>query len=179
LVSLIASRHKELIESGARAPVRSRRRHLIVHAKRAKKKNLQTNHAPSARISILHVEDNKAVANLVKETLGSEGWKIEICTDGNLALQKLSSHTHYDLILLDNDLPGMNGLELAKQTRGMSHRQQTPIVMLSATVDDATAQTAGAEVGLRKPEDIASLADTVRRLVNSEMAAEPSSHSGE
>ena len=38
LITLIGSRHKELIETGARAPVRSRRRHLIVHPKRKKKK---------------------------------------------------------------------------------------------------------------------------------------------
>jgi CheY-like chemotaxis protein len=172
LVSLIASRHKELIETGARAPVRSRRRHLIAHPKRVDKQKVNTDHAQAgSQISILHVEDNTAVANIVRESLELEGWKIDTCTNGNLALQKLSSHTHYDLILLDNDLPGINGLELAKQVRAMAHRRQTPIVMLSATVDDAMAQMAGAEVALRKPEDIASLADTVRRLVNPEKAA--------
>jgi len=40
LITLIGSRHKELIETGARAPVRSRRRHLIVHSKRVKKKQV-------------------------------------------------------------------------------------------------------------------------------------------
>ena len=40
LITLIASRHKELIETGARAPVRSRRRHLIVHPNRLKKKKV-------------------------------------------------------------------------------------------------------------------------------------------
>ena len=173
LITLIASRHKGLLET--RKPVRKRRRHIFSKSRKIKKtKDLDPERA-AAQIRILHVEDNKAVANLVKETLGLEGWNIEACADGNLALQKLSSHTHYDLILLDNDLPGMNGLELVKQTRAMTHRLRTPIIMLSATVDDAMAQAAGAEVALRKPEDIPSLADTVRRLVKSEESAEHSS----
>jgi two-component system chemotaxis response regulator CheY len=175
LIHLIKARHTELLNT--RLAVRKRRRHIFSKSRKIKKKKGPDLQTAASQIRILHVEDNKAVANLVKETLGLEGWNIEICSDGNLALQKLSGHTHYDLILLDNDLPGMNGLQLAKQTRAMAHRRQTPIVMLSATVDDAMAQSAGAEVALRKPEDISSLADTVRRLVNFEKTAEHSSQS--
>jgi hypothetical protein len=47
LITLIGSRHKELIETGARAPVRSRRRHLMVHPKR-KKKKIQADYTQAA-----------------------------------------------------------------------------------------------------------------------------------
>lgn len=177
LIHLLKTRHKELLNT--RLAVRKRRRHIFSKPRKIKKKKGAGLLTAASEIRILHVEDNKAIASLVKETLELEGWKIDTCADGKLALGKIDSKTKYDLILLDNDLPGLNGLELVQRARGMAHRRQTPIVMLSATVDDATAQTAGAEVGLRKPEDIASLADTVKRLVNSEMAAESSSQSGE
>ena len=57
----------------------------------------------------------------------------------------------------------------------MAHRQQTPIIMLSATVDNDAARIAGAEVGLRKPEEIGSLADAIAKLLNIHSAGGSSS----
>jgi len=162
LASILDSRHKDLLKT--RSPVRKRKRHLLVHPKR-KKAAHDLNKATQPQISILHVEDNKAVANMVKETLEVEGWNVETCADGNLALEKIASDAHYDLLILDNDLPGMNGLKLVQRARSIAHRRQTPIVMLSATVNDATARQAGADAGLRKPEEMGSLVEAVTRIL--------------
>jgi CheY-like chemotaxis protein len=162
LIALINSRHKDLLKT--RSKVRKRRSHLLVHPKRKTKKlNARRD---SSQMSILHVEDNKSVASLVREMLVEKGWSVETCTDGNLALKKIASATHYDLIILDNGLPGLSGLELTQRARSMAHRQQTRIVTLSATVDDAAARIAGADAGLRKPEEIGLLADTIARVLN-------------
>jgi two-component system chemotaxis response regulator CheY len=173
LISLIDSRHKDLLKT--RSAVRKRRRHLIVHPKRKTQKPVDHSRKRAAsQITILHVEDNKAVASLVKETLELEGWKIENCPDGNLALGKIASDVHYDLILLDNELPGLNGLQLVQRARGMPHRDRVPMVILSATVDSAAARQAGADMGIRKPEDIGSLAETIAQLLNLEGAEDHS-----
>ncbi|MGH9968289.1 MAG: response regulator [Pyrinomonadaceae bacterium] len=159
--------HEHLLNE--RSPVRTRVRSLsrpgdaVGRLRKSASRKTRTPH-------ILHVEDNETVASVVKETLESEGWDIETCVDGTLALEKIASDEHYDLILLDNDLPGVNGLELLQRARSMTHRKHTPIVMLSATVDDASARIAGADIGLQKPEQIGSLADTVARFLRIQRA---------
>jgi hypothetical protein len=57
----------------------------------------------------------------------------------------------------------------------MANRQQTPIIMLSAKVDNDAARIARAEGGLRKPEEIGSLADATARLLNIQSAGRSSS----
>jgi PleD family two-component response regulator len=84
-------------------------------------------------VTVLHVEDHDIVARMAKEMLETEGWAVETCADGNTALEKICGHTRYDLLLLDYDLPGMNGLELVSRARALAHRARTPIVVLSST----------------------------------------------
>lgn len=115
--------------------------------------------------TILCIEDNKLVLSALKETLELEGWRVEVCEDGATALTKIESGARYDLIITDNDLPGVSGLELIQQARRLEHRLSTPIIMLSATAYQAEAREAGADVFLRKPEDINIVAQTVKRLL--------------
>ncbi len=173
LISLINGRHKGLLDT--RSAVRKRRSHLIIHGKpNGKKRAHDGGEQAASQISILHVEDNEAVASMVKETLESEGWNIETCVDGTLALEKIAGEAHYDLLLLDNDLPGVNGLELLQRARSMPHRRQTPIVLLSGKAIEREALDAGANAVLHKPEEIGSLGDTIARLLKLESGADHS-----
>ena len=166
LITLIASRHKELIETGARTAVRSRRRHLLVHGKRVKKKKVGADHAQAAsQISILHVEDNQQIAKLVAEMFAGEEWVVELCADGYGALEKLTGNDHYDLLLVDNDIPGLSGLGLVHRARKITHRRRTPIVMLSGDDCEREAWRAGVDAFLRKPEDIKKVSSTIARLL--------------
>jgi DNA-binding response OmpR family regulator len=115
---------------------------------------------------ILLVEDNKYVSDAVKETLEGEGWRVETCADGYVALLLIKSDRRYDLILLDNELPNVNGLELARRARELPHREGTPIIMLSASEGVRDALLAGADMFLRKPQDIGKVVETVARLLN-------------
>ncbi|SRR6266436_2113169 len=170
LITLIASRHKELIETGARAPVRSRRRHLIVHPKRAKKKKVQAERTQtSSRISILHVEDNQRIAKLVNDMVASEEWRVELCADGYSALDKLTGKDHYDLLLVDNDIPGLSGVELVKRARKLTDRSGMPIVMLSGSDCEAEAWGVGVNAFLKKPEQIGQLPSTIGQLLKTEI----------
>lgn len=114
---------------------------------------------------ILWVEDNKLVLDAVKETLELEGWSVEVCEDGAIALAQIASAKPYDLIITDNELPGVCGLDLIRHARRLEHRRNTPIIMLSATPYQAEAREAGADVFLRKPEDMYIVARTVKRLL--------------
>jgi CheY-like chemotaxis protein len=161
LISLLGNRHKDLLH--ARTPVLPRRRSLLQTGHNISQ---QATESAARPVKILHVEDNEAVANALRDTLEWEGWKVEICADGMTALKKIAGNAHYDLLIFDNDLPGVSGLELVLQARSRAHRRRTPIIMLSASDCEAEAWRAGVDAFLRKPENILIVADTVARLLN-------------
>jgi CheY-like chemotaxis protein/tetratricopeptide (TPR) repeat protein len=162
LISLINSRHKELLKT--RTAVRKRRRHIFSKPRKIKYRPVGPD-LSSAPISILHAEDSMPVAHLVSDMFSAEGWQIELCTDGDTALRKLTSEERVDLLLVDNELPGVNGLDLVKRTRKMTHRRRTPIVMLSGNDCETEAWRAGVDAFLKKPAQVNELPSTIARLL--------------
>jgi DNA-binding response OmpR family regulator len=55
-------------------------------------------------VKILHVEDEKTIAEAVKAALEDEGWEVETCADGAEARRRISSSEYYDLLLLNQSL---------------------------------------------------------------------------
>jgi DNA-binding response OmpR family regulator len=118
-------------------------------------------------IRILYVEDDETIAAATKEMLEEHGWQVDRCADADAALVKMSSDARYDFLLIDYRLPGFNGLELVRRARTLDHRARTPIGVISATPIEADAKDAGANVFLRKPQDIGSIANTIKRFLES------------
>jgi CheY-like chemotaxis protein/tetratricopeptide (TPR) repeat protein len=155
LDSMLHRRHRRLLPF--RTPTEPRRSSLMFR---------EDDPAQEGRmVRILHAEDDTLVANVVKETLRDEGWRVSTYTDGTAALAEIESETHYDLMIIDNQLPGVGGLELLSRARQLTHRQQVPIIMLSATDEWREARRVGATAFLRKPEDVHALTETVARLL--------------
>ena len=117
-------------------------------------------------LTILHVEDNPLVAATIKDVLEFEGWQVTLIEDGLAALHEIESATHYDLLLLDNELPRLDGWQLIKHARTLPHRQHTPIILLSARDHAALARQVGADAFLQKPEGISRLVQTITTLLN-------------
>jgi DNA-binding response OmpR family regulator len=114
---------------------------------------------------IFYAEPNCLLLQLVRDVLGLAGWHVEHCTDGIYA-RALIEHDHrYDLLLLNNELPSMSGIELAKIARKLKHRRETPIIILSLADLADEAREAGADAFLQKPNDLLALVETVRRLL--------------
>jgi CheY-like chemotaxis protein/tetratricopeptide (TPR) repeat protein len=158
LIHVLRTRHQGLLN--LRATPRSRRKSIIrVPTRRPKAKKPQT-------VTILHAEDDEAVASVVRDTLEARGWRVKTCADGITALRKLASKVRYDLLLLDNDLPGVTGLELTRTTRKLAHRRRTPIIMFSASDVETEAWKAGVDAFLRKPQDIDNLTAMATRLLS-------------
>jgi two-component system copper resistance phosphate regulon response regulator CusR len=102
-------------------------------------------------MKILVVEDEVKVAEVLKRGLGEAGYDTDIAYDGQIGL-KLAQTGKYDLILLDVNLPLLNGLELCKQLR--TKDETTAVLMLTAMgmSDDIVAGLdAGADDYLPKP----------------------------
>jgi CheY-like chemotaxis protein len=116
-------------------------------------------------LTILYAEDHAVVRLALKETLEREGWRVEACADGISALARLEGGESYSLFVFDNDLPGVDGIGLTRRARSLAHRRSTPVVMVSASEAGAEALAAGADVFLRKPQDVGLLVGMVKALV--------------
>ncbi len=88
-------------------------------------------------LNIIAAEDDLVSANSMKRILEEKKCKIEVVSTGEELLQKLTSE--HDLVLLDLELPGMDGLEVAKKIR---ENNSVPIVALTAHQEKETVQLA-------------------------------------
>jgi two-component system, chemotaxis family, chemotaxis protein CheY len=120
---------------------------------------------PDGTLTVLYAEDHKIVADAVKETLEEEGLRVVLCSDGAVALQRIAGDARYDLLVLDNHLPNVNGLELVRYTRQLPHRKTIPIIMLSADECPNEAYRNGVNVFLKKPEGVKLLVKFVNQLL--------------
>jgi DNA-binding response OmpR family regulator len=102
-------------------------------------------------MKILVVEDETKVAEVLKRGLEEAGYEVDCAFDGQIGLQMADSGK-YDLILLDVNLPVMNGLEVCRRFREKD--ELTPVLMLTAlemSEDIVAGLEAGADDYLPKP----------------------------
>ena len=114
---------------------------------------------------LLLVEDEEAIALPLRDRLVRNGYTIEVASDGLTALDRASSET-FQLILLDIQLPGKNGLDVCRDLR--QRGIQTPILMLTAfgeTTDKVLGLKLGADDYLAKPFDNAELLARIEALL--------------
>ncbi|MEO8181748.1 MAG: response regulator [Deltaproteobacteria bacterium] len=114
--------------------------------------------------SILIVDDNAQNLKLVRVLLSSEGYDVRTAGDAEEALAALESFSPR-LILMDLQLPGMDGLELTRRLKADPARRSIAIVALTAYAmkgDELRALAAGCDGYVAKPIDIMMLPQTVR-----------------
>ena len=121
-----------------------------------------------ARPRILYIEDNAANLALVRKVLEHGGtWEVVGAATGEEGLALVEADG-FALVLLDLDLPGIDGIAVARRLRGSSRAATLPILALSAGVmkhEREQALAAGCEGFLEKPFDIAELRRLVRELI--------------
>ena len=122
---------------------------------------------------MLVAEDNEMNAEIIEELLNLVHMQIDIAENGKIALEKFaaSSKDTYLAILMDIQMPEMNGYEAAKAIRALSHpRANTiPIYAMTAnayTEDVSAAFNAGMSGHMAKPVDTQKLYDTLQQLVD-------------
>ena len=164
LISIVNIRHKDLLKTRSR--IRKRKRHIFSESRKPKRPAEKGINKRTSTIKILHAEDDLTVARLLGEIFALQDWKVEVCINGTQALERLSSKTHYDVLIFDKDLPGFNGLELVSRVRNIPHHRRTPIIMLSGEECEAEAGRAGVDAFLGKPQDIDQVPVTIARLLN-------------
>ncbi len=114
---------------------------------------------------ILVVEDHESVARFIVKGLREESYAVDVVGDG-LEAVRAARLAEYDVIVLDVNLPGISGFEVASRLRG--HKVGTPILMLTArerVEDRVQGLDAGADDYLVKPFAFAELLARIRALL--------------
>ena len=93
---------------------------------------------------VLVVEDERKVANFIRQGLEEEGHTVEVAEDGAEALDRLLAGLPYDLVVLDVMLPRRDGLSVLKALR--DNRVSTPVLLLTAR-DGVADKVAGLDLG--------------------------------
>ena len=87
---------------------------------------------------VLVVEDEAALATMLRYNLEKQGYRVEEAADGQEALTRIAE-TQPDLVLLDWMLPQMSGLEVCRQIRRRSATRDLPVIMVTARTEDQDA----------------------------------------
>jgi len=113
--------------------------------------------------TILVVEDEYAIAELLRDMLQEEGYAVVLASNGSQALEQLAE-TRPDLILSDVMMPGMDGRALTRALRTDPHYRSIPIVLMSAgRAPDQGID--GYDAYISKPFNLYMVLDTVTELL--------------
>jgi len=125
---------------------------------------------PASKL-ILYVEDNLENRILVRRLLMSEGYTVLEAENANQALALLSKHTP-DLILMDINMPDMDGYTLTADLKTRPQLHSVPIVALTANVmrgDREKVFSSGCNGYIEKPIDVDRFLDEVAGFLNSDI----------
>jgi DNA-binding response OmpR family regulator len=120
---------------------------------------------PEKKPTVLLIEDDHQLGPLLKDSLELKNYRVDLETRGERALQ-LFKAAKYDIIIVDIVLPGMNGLDLAKEIRKTDYT--TPILFMSARDDDkdkVLAYCSGGDDYIVKPFSVTELALRIYSLL--------------
>ena len=123
-------------------------------------------------ISVLIVEDDKNIAELLQMYMEKEGYAVTLAADGGQGLEKFRS-IRPDLVLLDVMMPVMDGWAVCKAIRAES---QTPVIMLTAksdTDDKITGLKAGADDYITKPFEMREVLARIEAVLRRADRGEP------
>jgi DNA-binding response OmpR family regulator len=118
---------------------------------------------------ILLIEDEQKIADTLKLGLSEYGYHVEVAYDGNTGWKLFQKHS-FNLIVLDINLPGMNGYELCKNIGAAN--SQIPVIMLTALSslnDKVEGYDAGADDYMIKPFEFKELVMKIRVLLKRTM----------
>jgi two-component system, cell cycle response regulator DivK len=116
---------------------------------------------------VLVVEDNDKNMKLARDVLQAKGYQTLEAITGEQGV-KLAKEKKPDLVLMDIQLPGINGIEALRQIRGDATTRSIPVVALTASVtltDRSSITAAGFDAFISKPISLNEFLDTVKRLV--------------
>lgn len=119
--------------------------------------------------SILVIDDDQTIRDVISKTLNDEGWKVIFADSGESALELFRTIIP-DLILVDVGLPGLNGYETISRLKKLPRMKQMPIIFLSGQSkeeDQGRSFACGGHLYLKKPFSVNELRSIVRLSLDS------------
>ena len=119
---------------------------------------------------ILYIEDNPENRLLMRRVLMAEGYLVEEASDGNTGLQK-AAESPPDLILMDINLPEIDGYEVTARLKQLPNMAGVPIIAVTANVmkgDREKTLAAGCDGYIQKPIDIDLLPSQIESFLKKE-----------
>jgi two-component system, cell cycle response regulator DivK len=116
--------------------------------------------------TVLIIEDNDKNMKLARDVLQAKGYQTLEAITGEDGV-KLAKERKPDLVLMDIQLPGINGIEAFRRIRGDAATRAIPVVALTASVtptDRSAITAAGFDAFISKPISLKEFLDTVKRL---------------
>ena len=117
--------------------------------------------------TVLTVDDSASIRQMVSFTLKSAGYEVVEAVDGMDGLDKAKSKA-FNLVLTDQNMPRMDGINLTKNLRNHPKFKSTPILILTTESSDQMKQAgraAGATGWLVKPFDPAKLVEVIGKVI--------------
>ncbi|WP_158253610.1 response regulator [Chromobacterium alticapitis] len=131
-----------------------------------------------AGMRLLLVEDNATNQQVARELLQNEGASVTVADCGQAALAAIESSPRFDLVLMDIQMPDMDGHEATRRLRARFPADQLPIVAMTANAmpaDRELAMAAGMNDHVGKPFDLNQLVDVILRHVRPKALTSPNS----
>lgn len=123
-------------------------------------------------LRLLLVEDNEINKEIAYELLSEQGFEVECVVNGALAVAKVTDRPafYYDAVLMDVQMPVMNGYEATKRIRALSDQKKAsvPIIAMTANAfeeDRKTALESGMNTFVTKPFDLKKLMETLGKTI--------------
>ena len=114
---------------------------------------------------ILYADDNQCMRELVDTILSAAGYSMTITEDGQAAWEELD-HCKPHLVLLDIEMPRVDGCEVCRRIKNQPETRNTPVILISGRGDTADlAQGAGADAYLTKPFTLDELRGRIHSLL--------------
>ncbi|HXH22246.1 MAG TPA: response regulator [Dehalococcoidia bacterium] len=117
---------------------------------------------PQPPYSVLVIDDDTSLLTLLRILLTASGYAVTTATGAAHALD-LAERAKFDLVLLDLEMPGMDGRDFYAELR--QRGIDTPVVIVSAYGAEAARAQLGANGAIAKPFDPADLSRTVRQVI--------------
>lgn len=117
---------------------------------------------------ILIIDDSPTTVNILKSQLEESGYEVLTANDGSAGLV-LMRQKHPDLVILDVNMPGLQGTEVCRIAKADFQLKNTPVVFLtvaSQREDIEKGSKSGADAYITKPYDLPDLLEVIKKLAD-------------
>ncbi|MFT5451221.1 MAG: two-component system NtrC family sensor kinase [Enterobacterales bacterium] len=127
------------------------------------------------KLTVLYIEDDKTNQILVRKLLSSKGYEVLLAEDGLSGID-MASESQPAIILIDMNMPGLDGYETTTRLRSMDHLSKVPIIALTANVlkgDRERSLIAGCDGYITKPINLYTFNEEIKRYLSGQREVVP------